>query len=124
MRKIEINSENNYKIDDDLILFKFSNIDPQTKSIFFETKTNFIQFRFCLKGECNFIYNNGSYCLPLKNEISILLFLKLIKFTLFSNSYLSPISFLKAQTDIKSEKEFISVLFETFLSSIEIFSCS
>ena len=35
MRKIEINSENNYKIDDDLILFKFSNIDPQTKSIFF-----------------------------------------------------------------------------------------
>ncbi|MEC7876437.1 MAG: AraC family transcriptional regulator, partial [Bacteroidota bacterium] len=70
MRKIEISSENNYKIDDDLILFKFSNIDQQTKSIFFETKTNFIQFHFCLKGECNFIYNNGSYCLPLKNEIS------------------------------------------------------
>ena len=41
------------------------------------------------------------------NEISILLFLKLIKLTLFSNSYFSSISFLETQTDIKSEKELI-----------------
>jgi AraC-like DNA-binding protein len=96
MRKIEISSENNYKIDNDLILFKFSNIDQQTKSIFFETKTNFIQFHFCLKGECNFIYNNGSYCLPLKNEISILLY--------------NPIDPLPVDVRIDPETRLISLL--------------
>ena len=74
MNEIKISSENKYNIDDDLILFKFSNFDSDSKSVFFETQTNFIQFHFCLKGECNFIYNKGSYCLPLKNEVSILLY--------------------------------------------------
>ena len=74
MNEIKISTENKYNIDDDLILFKFSNFDSDSKSVFFETQTNFIQFHFCLKGECNFIYNKGSYCLPLKNEVSILLY--------------------------------------------------
>ena len=96
MKNIEINSQNNYKIDDDLILFKFSNLDKETKSIYFETQTNFIQFHFCLKGECNFIYNKGSYCLPLKNEISILLY--------------NPITPLPVDIRIEKESRLISLL--------------
>ena len=56
------------------------------------------------------------------NEISILLFLKLTKFILFSNSYFNPISFLFVQIEINSEKEFIVVLLDFFSSSIECFS--
>ena len=42
MKNIEINSQNNYKIDDDLILFKFSNLDKESvnkikKKIFADT---------------------------------------------------------------------------------------
>ena len=67
MKNIEISSDVKFWIDDELTLYKFINIDNETKSIFFETDKNFIQFHFCLKGKCNFIYNKGSYCLPLDN---------------------------------------------------------
>ncbi len=74
MKNIEISSDVKFSIDDELTLYKFINIDNETKSIFFETDKNFIQFHFCLKGKCNFIYNKDSYCLPLDNEMSILLY--------------------------------------------------
>ena len=48
------------------------------------------------KGECNFIYNNGSYCLPLKNEISILLY--------------NPIDPLPVDVRIDPETRLISLL--------------
>lgn len=96
MKKIKISPENNYKIDDDLILFKFSNLDKEIQSVLYETKTNFIQFHFCLKGECNFIYNNGSYTLPLKNEMSILLY--------------NPITSLPVDVRIGSETRLICLL--------------
>ena len=57
-------------------------------------------------------------------EISMLLCLKLIKLTLFSNSYFNSISFFVIQIDIKSEKELIFVLFINFLSSKETFCFS
>ena len=96
MKKIKISPENNYKIDDDLILFKFSNLDKEIQSVLYETKTSFIQFHFCLKGECNFIYNNGSYTLPLKNEMSILLY--------------NPITSLPVDVRIGSETRLICLL--------------
>ncbi len=96
MNEIKISSENKYDIDDDLILFKFSNFESDSKSVFFETQTNFIQFHFCLKGECNFIYNKGSYCLPLKNEVSILLY--------------NPISPLPVDVRIESESRLVCLL--------------
>ena len=96
MNEIKISSENKYNIDDDLILFKFSNLESDSKSVFFETQTNFIQFHFCLKGECNFIYNKGSYCLPLKNEVSILLY--------------NPISPLPVDVRIESESRLVCLL--------------
>ena len=74
MNEIKISSENKYNVDDDLILFKFSNLENDCKSVFFETKTNFIQFHFCLKGQLNFLYNSGSYNFPLSEDNSMLLY--------------------------------------------------
>lgn len=96
MKNIEISSDVKFWIDDELTLYKFINIDNETKSIFFETDKNFIQFHFCLKGKCNFIYNKGSYCLPLDNEMSILLY--------------NPITALPIDVRIEKDSRLISVL--------------
>ena len=96
MKNIEISSDVKFWIDDELTLYKFINIDNETKSIFFETDKNFIQFHFCLKGKCNFIYIKGSYCLPLDNEMSILLY--------------NPITALPIDVRIEKDSRLISVL--------------
>ena len=35
---------------------------------------DFIQFHFCLKGQMNFIFNQGSYSFPVNEDHSMLLF--------------------------------------------------
>ena len=74
MNEIKISSENKYNIDDDLILFKFSNFDSDSKSVFFETQTNFIQFHFCLEGKVILNYNDRAYQFQLSENSSIILF--------------------------------------------------
>ena len=39
-----------------------------------EIDSSFIQFHFCLKGECKFVFNNGTYSLNISEENSLLLY--------------------------------------------------
>ncbi len=39
-----------------------------------EIDSSFIQFHFCLKGQCKFVFNNGTYSLNISEENSLLLY--------------------------------------------------
>ena len=39
-----------------------------------EIDSSFIQFHFCLKGQCKFVFNNGTYSLNISDENSLLLY--------------------------------------------------
>lgn len=39
-----------------------------------EIDSSYIQFHFCLKGQCNFVFNNGTYSLKIPEENSLLLY--------------------------------------------------
>lgn len=39
-----------------------------------DVNSRFIQFHFCLKGESGFLFNNGNYSIPLKEDDSLLLY--------------------------------------------------
>ena len=75
---IDISSKNKYEIDKELIVYKFSNLDSSNNKISYDSSKKFIQFHFQIKGASNFIYYDGRYTLPLKNEFSLLLYNPLI----------------------------------------------
>ena len=75
---IDISSKNKYEIDKELIVYKFSNLESSNNKISYDSSKKFIQFHFQIKGASKFIYHDGRYTLPLKNEFSLLLYNPLI----------------------------------------------
>lgn len=65
---------NTSKIDNDILINTFSNLDKESHNILFSTHINFIQFHFCLEGKMTFSFNNGSYKFDLNENNSIILF--------------------------------------------------
>ena len=65
---------NTSKIDNDILINTFSNLDKESHNILFSTDINFIQFHFCLEGKMTFRFNNGSYKFDLNENNSIILF--------------------------------------------------
>ncbi|CAL68165.1 AraC family transcriptional regulator [Christiangramia forsetii] len=62
------------KIEDGLFILKFQNDTADTKLMSRDIDNSFIQFHFNVKGNSKFLFNNGSYELPLKEENSLLLY--------------------------------------------------
>lgn len=62
------------KIEDGFCIFLFRNETSETHSIVREIDSSFIQFHFNAKGNSKFLFNNGSYVLPLAEETSLLLY--------------------------------------------------
>tara|TARA_B100000902_G_C27224851_1_gene871599 strand:+ start:354 stop:1229 length:876 start_codon:yes stop_codon:yes gene_type:complete len=96
MKKIELDTRNSLKIDNDLYYYNFSNLDNSKVSVFYETEIRFIQFHFCLSGNLVFEYNNGGYSFPLQKDSSILLF--------------NPSTKLPVNVIMAPETKFISIL--------------
>ncbi len=62
------------KIEDGFFILKFQNDTSGTKLMSREIDNSFIQFHFNVKGASKFLFNNGSYELPLAEENSLLLY--------------------------------------------------
>jgi len=61
-------------LDDGFFVLSYHNDDPLTKIIEREIASKYIQFHFCLKGTCQFSFNNGHYTLEVLKETSLLLY--------------------------------------------------
>ncbi|MUP45200.1 AraC family transcriptional regulator [Gramella sp. BOM4] len=62
------------KVEDGFYILKFQNDTSSTKLMSRDIDNSFIQFHFSLKGNSKFLFNNGSYELPLSEENSLLLY--------------------------------------------------
>ncbi|MCG9971344.1 AraC family transcriptional regulator [Christiangramia crocea] len=62
------------KIEDGFFILRFQNDTTETKLMTREIDNSFIQFHFNVKGFSKFLFNNGSYELPLEEENSLLLY--------------------------------------------------
>ena len=62
------------KIEDGFYILRFQNDTGETKIMSRDIDNSFIQFHFNVKGNCKFLFNNGSYELPLSEENSLLLY--------------------------------------------------
>ena len=61
-------------VDDGVFILTHQNNSEQTKVIEREIDSSYIQFHFCLKGESQFKFNNGSYTINVAEETSLLLY--------------------------------------------------
>jgi len=61
-------------IGDGFYVLTYQNEDNTTKIIEREIDSSYIQFHFCLKGESQFLFNNGNYTLNVVEETSLLLY--------------------------------------------------
>ncbi|MDP2687273.1 MAG: helix-turn-helix transcriptional regulator [Aequorivita sp.] len=55
-------------------ILKFNNETDENQTFKREASSTFIQFHFCIKGSASFLFNEGSYILPLTEENSLLLY--------------------------------------------------
>lgn len=55
-------------------ILKFNNETDENQTFKREASSTFIQFHFCIKGSASFLFNEGSYTLPLTEENSLLLY--------------------------------------------------
>lgn len=62
------------KLEDGFYVLKFQNEEDIPRKILRNIGSGFIQFHFCGKGDCVFVYNNRNYKLPLSEENSLLLY--------------------------------------------------
>lgn len=62
------------KIDNGFFILTYKNDQSEVQSIVKEIDSDFIQFHFCLKGQCKFIFNEGRYSLNVLEENSLLLY--------------------------------------------------
>lgn len=62
------------KIDDGIWMYSFKETLGQRSEIKHLTNRNFIQFHFSVKGDCEFLFNEGNYTFPLKEENALLLY--------------------------------------------------
>ena len=61
-------------ISEGFFILKFNNETDDNQTFKREIGSNFIQFHFCIKGSASFLFNEGSYTLPLTEENSLLLY--------------------------------------------------
>jgi AraC-like DNA-binding protein len=69
-----MSSQEEIKIDEDFILIRFQNDDDIALTVERQVKTGLIQFHFGLKGNAQFVFNQGNYTLDLKEEKSLLFY--------------------------------------------------
>lgn len=62
------------KIENGFYILKFQNDTRETRLMSRDIDNSFIQFHFNVKGNSKFLFNNGSYELPLSEENSLLLY--------------------------------------------------
>lgn len=62
------------KVDDGFFILTYKNDQNTTQSLVKEMHNDFIQFHFCIKGSCKFIFNEGRYALNIHEENSLLLY--------------------------------------------------
>lgn len=62
------------KIEEGFYILKFQNDTSDTQKIIREIDNSYIQFHFSVKGSGRFLFNKGSYELPLAEENSLLLY--------------------------------------------------
>ncbi|MAN59339.1 MAG: AraC family transcriptional regulator [Flavobacteriaceae bacterium] len=56
------------------LILKFNNETDDTQHYKREIGSAFLQFHFCVKGSVTFVFNDGNYLLPLREENSLLLY--------------------------------------------------
>lgn len=61
-------------IDDDFIVLTYQNESEVVEIVERDIDSSFIQFHFCLKGSCKFVFNQGNYGLGIQDEQSLLLY--------------------------------------------------
>ncbi|AUC82819.1 helix-turn-helix transcriptional regulator [Lacinutrix sp. Bg11-31] len=62
------------RADDGVYILTHQNDTQEVKVIEREIDSSFIQFHFCIKGESQFLFNNGNYKLNVAEETSLLLY--------------------------------------------------
>jgi AraC-like DNA-binding protein len=61
-------------IDEGFIALTYRNETNQLRHVERNIESNYIQFHFCMKGECKFNFNSGRYALDILEENSLLLY--------------------------------------------------
>lgn len=69
-----MSSQEEIKIENDFILYRFQNDDNETVKIEKHINQGLIQFHFGIKGKAKFIFNQGTYALDLNEEKSYLFY--------------------------------------------------
>lgn len=69
-----MSSQEIIKIENDFTLLRLQNDGVENYNVKREISNDLIQFHFCLKGSAQFLFNQGSYVLGLKEEKSLLLY--------------------------------------------------
>ena len=62
------------EIEAGFVVMTCQNESSEVQLIEKEIDSSFIQFHFCLKGQCRFVFNNGTYGLNISEENSLLLY--------------------------------------------------
>lgn len=62
------------QIEDGFYVLKSQNESAKNQQLIREIDSSFIQFHFCLKGECKFHFNNGRYTFDVLDEHALLLY--------------------------------------------------
>lgn len=103
-------------IEEGFSILKFKNEGDDIQKSYRNIGHSFIQFHFCVKGEGTFLFNNGSYSMPLSEENSLLLYNPKrdlpLDLELKPNSWLISmiISIKKFHSLFSEEAEYISFL--------------
>ena len=61
-------------IESGFVVMTYQNESSEIQLLEKEIDSSFIQFHFCLKGQCQFVFNNGTYQLNISEENSLLLY--------------------------------------------------
>lgn len=74
MKNIAVGSFDEVLIENDFIVLTHQNNSLEMQTIERDIDSDFIQFHFCLKGTCKFVFNNGRYTIDILEENSLLLY--------------------------------------------------
>ena len=59
-------------IESGFVVMTYQNESSEIQLLEKEIDSSFIQFHFCLKGQCQFVFNNGTYQLNISEENSLM----------------------------------------------------
>ena len=62
------------QVEEGFFILKLQNESNDTQQLIREIDSSFIQFHFCIKGECKFNFNNGRYSFDVLDEHALLLY--------------------------------------------------